>query len=592
MRLVRNIFIIIVFFHIPIICLGQGQVTRNTNSSKDPKQTNISTKKNTYQKNDYLMSQSERSHVIQNLENNMVYVKGGIFQMGTNDLSVSRPEHQVEIDDIFIGKYEITQEEWYAVIGHKLPVYEYEKNKPAVNFKWEDLEKFIIALNQKTNKSYRLPTEAEWEWAAQGGEKSMHYTYSGSNDVDEIVNRGFGNVGSLKPNELGLYDMSGNVNEFCSDYYGIYSSKFQINPTGPLISDVKPNEHNYYEHVIKGGDWYPIQYNNAHMYEYRPQFRSKASGSGNNIGFRLVLDVFPDGIDEPFKRTYIEAKQGNLGAMREITNHFLKQKNHEMYIKWLERLGVMGDSDGYAQLGKIYRDGVLTSKDLIKSEKYLSLAYSSGNINAKSFLGEVRNEIGLSFDKTNAQEAFSWFEKGAELGNAESQNNVGLYYLYGKGVAKNYNNAVTYFLLSANQDYYHALNNMGFSYLNGFGVPKNLDKAEYWYRKAAEKGHPDAKKMLKQIEKKAVKIVGSDDKEPLIGCTLKYYRNGKELFARASDIDGQFLIRDVKKGDVLRFEYIGYKSKEVTLNCSEIPQTLTFCLSLGSNKKTEYETKY
>lgn len=588
MRFNKALLICIVSLLCSSVAYSQGRVERQESGSSfhnAPRKNSCSTKTS----KSAGMSVRQRNQIISNLENNMILVQGGVFQMGTNDLYNSNPVHQVEVDDFYIGKYEVTQEEWHAVTGKKIPTSWKDNKSPAILFDWEDLENFISSLNNKTNKNYRLPTEAEWEWAAQGGQRSLNYKYSGSNDAKEVVSSGYKPVGTMKPNELGLYDMSGNVSELCSDYWGKYSSESQTNPIGVSISNAEMYENKKYYHVVKGGAWPPIQYSPERMYEYRPQFRDKAIGSGNSIGFRLALDLIPNGINQ---ETYLAAKKGQQQAIREVVIFYQQLNNQAQYVKWLERLGQTGDMKAYIQLGNIYRDGKAVAKDLIKAEQFFLLAYDSGDISAKNLLGDLYREQGLYYDKSNLNEALKWFEKGAALGNAECLNNAGLYYWHGKGTAVNYNKAANYFLQSANQDYYHALNNIGTAYLNGLGIEKNEDKAVYWYRRAAEKGHPDAKRMLKQLEKRVVTIIDKKDNEPLIGCTLKCYRNGREVFAWASDIDGQYIVRDIRPGDVLRFEYIGYRSKEIKLKCSEMPNKMTFSLSSGSHKKTEYETKY
>jgi formylglycine-generating enzyme len=149
---------------------------------------------------------------------------------------------------------------------------------------WDDIQTFLTKLNTKTGKSYRLPTEAEWEYVARGGKKSNGYTYSGSNDIDSVAWYD-GNSGgkthvvgtTKKANELGIYDMSGNVWEWCSDWYGTYTSSTFTNPTGPSIGTGK---------VLRGGSW-----NDGIVYS-RVSFRnnySNPSSKSDYFGFRLVL---------------------------------------------------------------------------------------------------------------------------------------------------------------------------------------------------------------------------------------------------------------------------------------------------------------
>ena len=171
------------------------------------------------------------------LINNMVYVSGGTFIMGGDDSSDQMPTHSVTLSSYYICKYEVTQALWRAVMGSN-PSYSKGDNLPVECVSWNDCQTFIKRLNSYTGRDFRLPTEAEWEFAARGGNYSRHYKYSGSNNLDDVAWHGDNSdrthpVGTKRPNELGLYDMSGNVFEWCSDWYGTYSSYSQTNPTGP-----------------------------------------------------------------------------------------------------------------------------------------------------------------------------------------------------------------------------------------------------------------------------------------------------------------------------------------------------------------------
>ena len=188
----------------------------------------------------------------------MVAVEGGTFTMGAtaeqgNDIaSDERPIHQVTLSAYSIGQTEVTQELWLAVMGDNPSYFTGDLQRPVEQTSWDDCQAFITKLNQLTGKAFRLPTEAEWEYAARGGNKSQGFKYAGSNNVGEVAwydgNSGMEThpVATNAPNELGLYDMSGNVWEWCQDWFGSYSSDTQFNPIGPDSGSHR---------VTRGGCW-------------------------------------------------------------------------------------------------------------------------------------------------------------------------------------------------------------------------------------------------------------------------------------------------------------------------------------------------
>ena len=175
--------------------------------------------------------------VIQNLIANMVYVEGGTFTMGDKD---NKPKHKVTISSFAIGKYEVTQKEWETVMGYN-PSYFKGDNKPVEGVSWEDCQTFINELNNITGAKFRLPTEAEWEFSARGGNHSKGYKFSGSDDLNKVAwnvrnsSNTTHDIGTKSSNELGLYDMSGNVTEWCHDWYdgSYYRLSPNSNPQGP-----------------------------------------------------------------------------------------------------------------------------------------------------------------------------------------------------------------------------------------------------------------------------------------------------------------------------------------------------------------------
>ena len=188
----------------------------------------------------------------------MVEVRGGTFRMGaTSEQEVSEAYskemsvHSVTLNSYYIGKTEVTQALWKAVMGSN-PSYSKGDNLPVEYVSWNDCQAFIRKLNDLTGQNFRLPTEAEWEFACRGGNNSRGYKYSGSNYIDNVAwydgNSGHP-VATKLPNELGIYDMSGNVYEWCSDWYGGYTSGAQTNPKGPYDGS---------DRVCRGGNWFGL----------------------------------------------------------------------------------------------------------------------------------------------------------------------------------------------------------------------------------------------------------------------------------------------------------------------------------------------
>ena len=195
--------------------------------------------------------------------------------------NVGKPAHQVTLtNDYYIGKYEVTQALWKAVMGNNPSNFKGD-NLPVEQVSWNDCQEFLNKLNSITGKTFRLPTEAEWEYAARGGNKSRGYQYSGSNNLSDVAWYGDNSgskthpVGSKQANELGIYDMSGNVWEWCQDRFGSYSSSPQNNPTGA----------NGFNRVYRGGCW------SDNVWYCYSSYRLGSSSNSSSIalGLRLVL---------------------------------------------------------------------------------------------------------------------------------------------------------------------------------------------------------------------------------------------------------------------------------------------------------------
>ncbi len=187
----------------------------------------------------------------------MIKVDGGTFTMGctaeqdSDCYSSEKPAHIVTLSDYYIGETEVTQALWKAVMGRN-PSETKGDDLPVENVSWNDCQKFLSKLNSMTGRTFRLPTEAEWEYAARGGKKSQGYKYSGSNNIDDVAwydnnSSKMHVVKDKQANELGLYDMSGNVLEWCSDWYDDYGSSSQRDPKGPSTGSSR---------VLRGGSWF------------------------------------------------------------------------------------------------------------------------------------------------------------------------------------------------------------------------------------------------------------------------------------------------------------------------------------------------
>ena len=257
----------------------------------------------------------------------MIFVKGGTFQMGATEEQGSEaaahefPVHEVTLSDYYIGQIEVTQRLWQTVMGSSNnPSTIKDSNKPVNNVTWEECQVFVEKLSQMTGYYFRLPTEAEWEFAARGGNKSKGYKYAGSDNVSDVAwytNNSGGTTHTFatkQPNELGIYDMSGNVWEWCYDWYGPYSAEAQVDPTGPETGEY---------HMYRGGGWTYVE-NDCRV----ARRRQTESYNKEFLGLRLAMNQDamiplpePDPVPTPGRRIgvfsvakdkQVSFSQGNL----------------------------------------------------------------------------------------------------------------------------------------------------------------------------------------------------------------------------------------------------------------------------------------
>jgi formylglycine-generating enzyme required for sulfatase activity len=247
----------------------------------------------------YIMEQSSNSQsralfikkfAIENISFKMIPIAGGSFVMGAsaNDTSASieeKPKHHVTVSDFYLGQTLVTQELWQLIMGSN-PSYLKGSKRPVESVNLADCKKFIKKLSSLLHVKFRLPTEAEWEYAARGGQLSNSYLYAGSDDINKVAwyyknsDAITHEVAMKEPNELGLYDMMGNVNEWCSDWFATsyYSVSPKFDPQGPALGKFK---------VIRGGSFVD------RLDIFRFSFRSYLwpTGMTSTQGLRLAMDM-------------------------------------------------------------------------------------------------------------------------------------------------------------------------------------------------------------------------------------------------------------------------------------------------------------
>lgn len=234
---------------------------------------------------------TDKEEIVKSIVRNMIPVIGGHFIMGDkyehdtfNDNG--KPTHRVFVSSFSISRYLISQKDWYAIMGNN-PSKFIGLNHPVEQISWEDCQTFVKRLNEMTKIKFRLPTEAEWEYAARGGNKSNGYIYAGSNDINQVAwfednsNNHTHNIAQKQPNELGLYDMTGNVYEWVKDRYAKYSAWPKVNPSGP-------NSFMGVGRVARGGSFC----DNSRICIIPFRFDLNEISFGSNIGLRLASSIY------------------------------------------------------------------------------------------------------------------------------------------------------------------------------------------------------------------------------------------------------------------------------------------------------------
>ena len=238
---------------------------------------------------DRIIVDGER-YLAEPIEIEMVFVQGGTFLMGCTEEQGSdchtseTPVHEATVSSFYIGKYVITQAQWKAIMGDN-PSHFKGDSLPVEQVSWNDAQKFLRRLNTATGKEYRLPTEAEWEYACRGGLQSGHYKYSGSNNLDDVAWYEENSdsithpVGKKMPNELGIYDMSGNVWEWCYERALLYPGHWKYNFLSSL------SERTYNHRRFRGGSFK----NPSERCRVFTRAGMEPETRNMRIGFRVVL---------------------------------------------------------------------------------------------------------------------------------------------------------------------------------------------------------------------------------------------------------------------------------------------------------------
>lgn len=502
----------------------------------------------------------------------MVKVRGGYFKMGGTIEQAGLvdadefPVHEIKLDDFYIGKFEITQAQWESIMGSNPSNFKLGKdeNLPVNQVSYDDIQKFLEKLRAKTGLNYRLPTEAEWEYAARGGSASKGTVYSGSNAIDSVawntINSGGGpHLGGTKaPNELGIYDMSGNVWEWCSDWYGAkyYELSADIkNPQGPSSGTYR---------IIRGGgpnDRYPEK-------SCRVSNRSNElpSKNGDTLGFRLAVSAsdyesknnivvtpevvkaveevvtpsapapapvvepkpepkpepkvvptpvptpapvpvpVPTPAPAPQVQTPAPAPQPQAAPVVEPTPAPTPVPQPQVAPQpepapapapapQPQVVPTPTPTPAPAPAPKPAPAPTPKPKPAAPTSSYITHTGIFKYMSTDNVYSKAREFI----SKADYSQAMPYLREAAERGAAEAQNRMGFCYRHAKGVSKDLIKAFEWYIKSAEQGDSAGQYFVGRAYERGEGVGRDMNAAVNWYRKSAAQGFNNAVKRMQEL---------------------------------------------------------------------------------------------
>ena len=354
-----------------------------------------------------------------------------------------------------------------------------------------------------------------------------------------------------------------------------------------------------------------ISYFTSKNYAEALKYLRQAADLGNASAQHYLGYMYEEGLgvaqnySEALRLYRLSANQGfssaqnNLGYMYEWGHGV--GKNEVEAFNWYRKAALQGDKVAQNNVAYLFETGRGVIQNYEEAAKWYRISADQGYASAQNSLGTAyENGRGVPQSYT---EAFKWFKLAADQGYPKAENTVGYYYDEGLGVEQNYPEAMKWYKKAADHGNYTAMNNIGFLYHNGKGVTRNYDEALWWYEKAIAAGSETAKKNLEELKEDMagtkitstpkntlthVFLMSKESSEPLIGASVIHLRNGKTINSMVSDIDGNFTVKDLKNGDILRLSCIGFKNKEVTVEGDN--SAMIIKLSQGDQRITEYET--